>query len=60
LKEYKGFACCLEVEKAFNLQGTPVVTELLVKESEFCNDPSGKRMIFGTIKIRVVPGKEKK
>jgi len=58
MQEYKWLPCFLEVEKPFNLTGTPVITKLTVLEREFCQDPTGKRMIYGTVKIRVVPGPE--
>jgi hypothetical protein len=46
----------LKVQKSFNLEGTPVVKEVTVERQEFCDDPpGGKRMIYGTVKIIVVP-----
>lgn len=54
LEKYKWLACSLEVEKPFNLTGTPVITKFSVVKKEFCQDPL-KRMIYGTVTIRVVP-----
>jgi hypothetical protein len=55
IETYNWLACDLKVEEPFNLTGTPVITKLSVVKKEFCNDPTGKRMIYGTVKIRVVP-----
>ncbi len=59
LNEYKWLPCFLKVEEPFKLTGTPVITKLSVVNREICKDPTtAKRMIFGTVKIRVVPGPE--
>lgn len=56
LMDYKWVPCHLEFQKSFNLEGTPVVKELTVEKQEFCDDTQqGKRMIYGTAKIIVVP-----
>jgi hypothetical protein len=52
--QYRWIPCQLKVQESFNLNGTPVITELTVERQEFCNDPQ-RRMIYGTVKIIVVP-----
>lgn len=55
LKEkYKFMPCGLKAGEAFDLPGVPVITELSVIKNDNCCD-SKKGMLYGTLKIRVVP-----
>ena len=53
-EKYKLEPCMKEVHKAFNLTGTPVLTEISVLNRDFCCDKKNS-MVYGTVKIRVVP-----
>ena len=62
LKEkYKYGPCMSKAGEKFNLQGVPVLTELSVTQKENCGDTGDtpEAMIYGTIKIRVVPSQSK-
>ena len=62
LKEkYKYAPCMSKVGEKYNLQGIPVLTELAVTQQENCGDTGDtpEAMIYGTIKIRIVPSQSK-
>lgn len=46
--------CNVEIQKKFNLEGFPVLTEIKILEKSDCEDEQ-LQAIFGSFKIRVVP-----
>lgn len=54
IKKYEGDPSAQKVQKAFGFKGIPVITELKILESNDCDDKH-KAMLYGTLKIRVLP-----
>jgi len=55
IERYKILPCVLEVGKAFNLEGFPVLTKLKIIKKDFCGNNDVKDdMVYGIVKIRVV------
>ena len=58
IQTYGHMPCNLDVGKPFGLQGIPVITELKITNKDNCGDIE-KAKILGTVRIRIVPPKQK-